>query len=140
MGTVVADPAGEVSFAGDGDDHIRTGFHDNTARESTTCCHCQRDAILFREREEILYDALAAALAILDLVRDLHSALGVLKAVRHQQQDLLRRPSVPALREYQVIVDGHKGMLHFFFSKTDQLSDHFQDRQPHPDGNGSHPM
>ena len=73
--------------------------------------------------------ALAAAFAILYPVSDLHLAVLVLKTVRHEEQNGIRRSSVAASRENKFVVYGDKRMLDLLAPKPGQLAHADQDRQ-----------
>jgi len=92
-------------------------------------------AVFFRKPQKVLYAAFAAAFTILRPVGDLHQAVFILQAVRHQEQDGARGTSVAALGQDKLVVYGYERMLDLFAAKARQLAEADQYGQEQLDRN-----
>lgn len=125
----VLDAAGQIAFAGYGNDQVRALFDDNTSGYGSPRGNRQIHTEFGGELQEVLDGALAAALAVFNPVGDLHRALLILQAMRHEKEDTARGMAVPTLGHHQFVVDGHKGALNLFAAKPRQFPHLNEDRE-----------
>jgi hypothetical protein len=131
----ILDTAGQVPLACNGYNQVGTSLDDYPARNGSSGGNRDVHAVFFRKPQKVLYAAFAAAFTILHPVGDLHQAVFILQAVRHQEQDGAWGTSIAALGQNKLVVYGHERMLDLFAAKARQPAETDQYGQQQLDGN-----
>ena len=126
-------------LAGDGEDQPGTFLDDDAPGDAPARGDRQVDAVFVAQRDQLFDRALRAARAFPDVVGELDSAIAVLQAVGHQEEELLRRVRPPPRNDELVVDLDERGADHVL-GHPQHLADEGHEREEQPDGHPPHPL
>jgi len=128
----VLDPAGQIPFTGNRDDHVRFLFYHDPTGERTSRCNRDGNPMPPGQLAEVLDSALPAPLALGHIRRDPDPALVVLETVG-QEDEKSFRSDLLGLRKDEPVVDGDKGPANLVLADTEAPAHPYEQREKDAD-------